>query len=149
MLPSRISCKSLMDEDETFLMAAMHTWDKILKGLGLCLISGNIRLGIASINWYGWSKIFQEFSFIWNIFVCTPYNLKLFIVLWIFYLFIALLLFSTITKDHCFTQILWHYMAFVCRCAFKQSFIHSFHSRVVWRNILLLFSSTHTIAHVP
>ena len=32
---------------------------------------------------------------------------------------------STMTKVHFFGNILWHCMAFVCRCAFKPSFIHS------------------------
>ena len=45
------------------------------------------------------------------------------------HLFIALLLFSTITTDHYLIHILWHskWMAFVYRCAYKHSFIHYYH----------------------
>ena len=39
--------------------------------------------------------------------------------------------FTTIRKDHYFTHISWHYIACVCRCAFKYPFTYSNESYII------------------
>ena len=51
-----------------------------------------------------------------------------------FYLFIALF-FPAMTMDHHLTHIVWHWMDFVCWCAFNRAFIHP-------------FAHTHTFLHI-